>query len=343
MKKKVTIINFWDKGGMAHYSEALIGKIKDDYDVTYLSNYKKTIDGVNTLCTDVSLNPIANRRLIFKKIEQTKPEIIHFTSSHPANLFLYQKLKEYKTVLTIHDAKSHEGEKVSKRIFHTLHLRLASVFIKNIIVHSRGIKNDLPNYFRNKKIFIMQHSDYSHLANTKKKSGGNKKFTILFFGRILDYKGLKYLVDAFQKLPEEKYKLIIAGDGDINCDIPKNKDVEIFNEFISDKKMGELFRRSDISVLPYISASQSGVAYLSLAFDKPVIATRVGALPEVVNSRNGILINSMSVNEIKKSIEKMGNKKTYKKLTNNIKKDKLNNKRQILKIIGEIYYDETQN
>lgn len=335
--KRVLVINFWPEGGMAHYSEAFISKIKNKYDVTYFCNYKSEIKGVKIVKQDIKLNPIKNKKKILETINKVNPEIIHFTSSHPANLFVYGKLQKYNTVLTIHDVKSHEGEKLFKKIFHKMHLKKVAKNVKNIIVHSEKIKQKLPKYFKSKKIWIMQHSDYSHLADIRVKKNKNEKFIILFFGRILEYKGLKYLIKAFEKLPKEKYKLIIAGKGDINCNIPKNIDVEVMNKFISDEEMKKIFSKSNINVLPYISASQSGIAYLSLAFEKPVIATKVGALPEVINSKNGILINSKSSKEISEAILRISKKSKYDELVKNIKKNKLNNQKDILKVVGKIY------
>ncbi len=338
MKKKVLLINFWQReGGMSHYSEALINKIYGKYQIVYLSTYKSRIKGIKNIQMEINLNPLKNVSKIIKQIHNIHPDIIHFTSSHPANFFLYQKLKDYRTVLTIHDVKMHEGERFVKKVFNNFHLKIISKYVKNIIVHSTSIKKELPKYFKNKKIWVMPHSDYSHLAYAKKNTRRYKKFAILFFGRILEYKGLNYLIKAFNQLPSDNYQLIIAGKGKINCKIPKDKNIKVINRLITNKEMQETFSKTDITVLPYISASQSGVAYLSLAFEKPVIATKVGALPEVVNSKNGILINPKSADGIKNAIEKISVKTNYNKLVRNIKENKLNNKKEILSIINEVY------
>ncbi|MEM4847079.1 MAG: glycosyltransferase family 4 protein, partial [Thermosphaera sp.] len=65
----------------------------------------------------------------------------------------------------------------------------------------------------------------------------------------------------------------------------------VYNEYISDEKRAELFRRASIVVLPYVEASQSGVIPLAYTFEKPVIATTVGGLPEMVeHGRTGYLV-----------------------------------------------------
>ncbi|KKG82671.1 glycosyltransferase [Methanosarcina mazei] len=111
--------------------------------------------------------------------------------------------------------------------------------------------------------------------------------TILFFGRILEYKGIDYLIKAEPLISEKipNIKIIIAGSGDFSkyeSMINHKNHFEIINEYIPDEKVSELFQKSSVVVLPYIEASQTGIIPIAYAFKKPVVATDVGSLSEVI-------------------------------------------------------------
>ncbi len=123
----------------------------------------------------------------------------------------------------------------------------------------------------------------------------------LFFGLVRDYKGLDLLLDAFAKLKKRNptnLKLLIAGE----FYTPKDPylqqierlgiadDVTIHDRFIPDAEVPNYFCAADFLVLPYRSATQSGVTQIAYHFDLPMIATNVGGLPEVViDGRTGIV------------------------------------------------------
>jgi len=112
---------------------------------------------------------------------------------------------------------------------------------------------------------------------------------ILFFGRIWDYKGLDQLIAAQplinKVLPD--VRIVIAGQGeDFGRYRAMMKDPSKFivhNAWISDEQRARFFRQSAVVVLPYNEATQSGVVPVAYNYSKPVVATRVGALPESVD------------------------------------------------------------
>jgi len=117
---------------------------------------------------------------------------------------------------------------------------------------------------------------------------------ILFFGRIYEYKGLRYLIEAEPLITEKvpQAKIIIAGTGEnfgkyLKMMVHREKFI-IHNQAIPSKMVAELFQRASVVVLPYIEASQSGIVPLAYAFKKPVVVTDVGSIPEVVeNGKTG--------------------------------------------------------
>jgi glycosyltransferase involved in cell wall biosynthesis len=120
---------------------------------------------------------------------------------------------------------------------------------------------------------------------------------ILFFGRIWEYKGLEYLIRAEPLITSQvpDVKIVIAGRGE---DFSRYRRLmvhpeqfTIYNEYISDEKREELFRQASVVALPYIDASQSAVIPIAYTFAKPVVATRVGGLPELVDhGQTGYLV-----------------------------------------------------
>lgn len=117
----------------------------------------------------------------------------------------------------------------------------------------------------------------------KKESNKTDKKIILFFGFVRPYKGLDILIEAMKKLD---VTLMIVGEfwkGKEKYNLDKIKDkVIVIDKYIPDKDVHMYFNKADILVLPYKSASQSGIVQTSYYFGKPVIVTDVGGLSEAV-------------------------------------------------------------
>ncbi|MFI3269670.1 MAG: glycosyltransferase [Rikenellaceae bacterium] len=124
----------------------------------------------------------------------------------------------------------------------------------------------------------------------------------MFFGLIRDYKGLDMLLDSWAQLKErgetEGRRLIIAGEFYTSPDpylaqierLNISDDVILRTEFIPDEQVANYFSAVDFVVLPYHTASQSGVTQIAYNFCTPLIVTRVGGLPEIVlDNRVGYL------------------------------------------------------
>jgi len=112
---------------------------------------------------------------------------------------------------------------------------------------------------------------------------------LLFFGLIREYKGLDILLKAFDTLPED-YQLIVAGEcyGPFDkyqelIDASPAKDrIHLFRHYIDDADVKKYFSAADLTVLPYRSATQSGVSSASYHFEVPMVVTAVGGLKETI-------------------------------------------------------------
>lgn len=121
--------------------------------------------------------------------------------------------------------------------------------------------------------------------------------TLLFFGLIRDYKGLDILLDAFNLL-DDGFQLVIAGEpygsfekyaAQIEAS-PAKEHIHVFPDFISDAEVGKYFSAADLVVLPYRSATQSGVSPVAVNFGIPLVVTPVGGLEEQIGDRGTGLV-----------------------------------------------------
>jgi glycosyltransferase involved in cell wall biosynthesis len=141
---------------------------------------------------------------------------------------------------------------------------------------------------------------------------GHESGTFLFFGRIQAYKGLRYFLDAGDVLRSRghDFRLIVAGTGsDLEHQrkrIASTPWVELIDRYISPEEVPALFRRAMGVVLPYTDATQSGVSAMAFAFARPVIATSVGDVPDVViDGGTGLIVPPRDGKALADAMEKL--------------------------------------
>jgi glycogen synthase len=137
----------------------------------------------------------------------------------------------------------------------------------------------------------------------------NKK-VLLFFGLIRDYKGLDLLLKAMSELDED-FILLIAGEcygsfksyQDIIQEHKLVNKVKCKLEFISDAEVAPYFSASDLCILPYKHATQSGVIAVAEHFDLPCLVTNVGGLEEhVLHNETGFVVRESDSSVIAQGI-----------------------------------------
>ena len=191
------------------------------------------------------------------------------------------------------------------------------------VVMSNKVKDDLLSLKPNAKYIFQEHPLYNHFGKkldvieSKKKTFGDRyeelkdKKLLLYFGFIRDYKGLDLLIESMSLL-DDSYHLIIAGEVYGNFDkyseqisnLKVGHKITQFVKYINDSEVQELFSASDVCVLPYKSATQSGIVGISYNFDLPVIATDVGGLNEMIVPHNtGFMVDNPNSNEIAEKIK----------------------------------------
>lgn len=199
---------------------------------------------------------------------------------------------------------------------------LTKYFFNNVdcfVVLSESVKQDLLSLYPNAKHSLLPHPVYSNFGESVEKANAKSflKITdekvILFFGFIRDYKGLDTLLLAVSKLKSKDVKLLIAGEfySDKEKYLKIIKEYNLHNsvilktDFIPTSEVKYYFSACDAVILPYNSATQSGIVQIAVNFRKPVIATNVGGLGEVIkNNETGFIVEKENPQKLADAIDK---------------------------------------
>jgi alpha-maltose-1-phosphate synthase len=326
MKKKILLCSLYGRSGMLQYSSQLANSLSKYFDVyvllpdysdTFLFNKNIHLVRIkappNILKTALYSNPFHFSSVI-KKIRKIDPEIIHFVDNHPWYLVLLKFFGKKKIFVTQHDITPHLGELITGKI--TAHVnKVLNKKATKVIVLGHKLKQDLIKLYHvdKDKIIVYLMGDFSFYLKWKKKGIKEEPHTILFFGRILEYKGLDVLLKAMpilvKKIPD--IKLIVAGEGDLTPynklinDIDK-KNLEVIQKYIPEQQVPQYFQKSSIIIMPYRDASSSGIVPIAYVFKKALICSDVGALREFIDdNKTGVLIKPEDPKILANAIEKL--------------------------------------
>ncbi|SMB98225.1 Glycosyltransferase involved in cell wall bisynthesis [Thermanaeromonas toyohensis ToBE] len=229
------------------------------------------------------------------KIKQLKPEVLYYPMIHLWTPLINSFFPRIPKVVTLHDPVLHLGERdLFRRLVQIASIRQAT----RLIILSRVFENNLVGKgIPRNKIDIIHHGVFSYYLRWKKgvKPSSREK-TILFFGRIIPYKGLDVLLRAFPKIKEKvpEARLIIAGSGELKPYaqlLEGLNNIEVVNRWIAEEEVAGFFERASLVVLPYKEATQSGVIPIAYSFGLPVVATKTGGLGEqVIHGNTGYLV-----------------------------------------------------
>lgn len=279
------------------YREILFFKDFIDIDKTYVVN--RTSAKVFSIA-----NLILNIKLFFF-IFKLNPDIIHSTVFYDIQELLLYFFKK-KTILTVHDPFPHSGESSNRK---SLSRKLGFILLSNFVILNKVQKEEFIAAYNleNKTVHVSNLSIYSvYDLYAKEHYAQSPSNSILFFGRISPYKGIDLLLEAMKEVHKHfpDLKLIIAGNGKYYFDkteYEKLDYIEFRNRYIPNSELVQLINESLFTVCPYTDATQSGVIMTAYAFCKPVVASNVGGLSEVVIDQvTGRLVESNSIIELQK-------------------------------------------
>ena len=255
----------------------------------------------------------------YKAIKEWGPDVLivrYWMSWFAPSLgYITRRMKKHCKVISILDnVIPHEP--------HFFDAPLTKYFLKGStgsVTLCEAVSKDLLKLSPDKKYTVIQHPLYSHFGQKLQREEAERKLglepgkkNLLFFGLIRAYKGLDILLEAFGKLPDD-YQLIIAGEPygsfdkyqEIIDSLPNKDRIRMNLKYIKDSEVKDYFSAADLAVLPYRSATQSGISSVSYHFEVPMIVTDTGGLKETIGDRGtGIVADECTPECILKEIHR---------------------------------------
>jgi glycosyltransferase involved in cell wall biosynthesis len=266
------------RGGIAHYNSLLAREFAKDHDVLVV-NFKRLYPSVlfpGKTQLDESGEPlsVASVRVI--------------DSLDPTSYWRAARRIAY----LCHNVMPHETSPVDRALI-KLGLGRADAFL----VQSEEDRSRLLRVVRNAKVAVNPHPIYDvfnrgrYTKERAREELGVSGRVLLFFGYVRPYKGVGVLLDAFAEIVRrmeavlfvvgeiyegrERYAALVKQLGIENR-------VRMIDRYVANEEVEKYFAAADLVVLPYLSATQSGVVQVAYGFDKPVVVTAVGGLSEAV-------------------------------------------------------------
>lgn len=306
------------RGGLATFNERLAGEYQKQGHAVEM--YTFTLQYPNFLFpgkTQFSPDPAPDHLTIYRKVNSCNPfnwlkvgkeiaeknvDVVIFaywmSFMAPCMGTIARKIRRNghtKIIALVHNMIPHEPNVLDKI--------LPPYFVKSMdgfMALSESVVKDIEKFDkRNCPKQFSPHPIYDHYGERLPRETAlslldlNPDFRyVLFFGFIRAYKGLDLLLEAFadKRLKADGVKLIVAGEfyGDPEPYLKQIKDLQIEDrvvlctDFIPDSEVNRYFSVADIVAQPYKTATQSGVTQIAFHFEKPMLVTNVGGLPEIV-------------------------------------------------------------
>jgi glycosyltransferase involved in cell wall biosynthesis len=255
-----------------------------------------------------SMNPL-NWLIMGWKLKREKPSLIivrywiPFLAPCLGTICSIARLNKHTKVICIVDNMIPHEKRFADKL-------LSSFFVKSVdgfITMSEKVAKDVRS-FSTKPIQLSPHPIFNHFGTSINKEEARIKLgldiqekVILFFGFIRQYKGLDLLLNAMasEAIKEAKIKLMVVGEFyedaqpyyDMIASLGISDRVILHNEFVPDAEVKNYVCAADFIIQPYRNATQSGVTPLAYHFEKPMLVTNVGALPDTVpDGKVGVVV-----------------------------------------------------
>lgn len=355
-KKRIVMIGpvYPFKGGISHYTGSMVKNLKKDFEivtVSYKMQYPKLLfkkeqrDYANDILKLDDAKYLINTANPFnligaaRKIKKMNPDYIIMQWWHPyfspCYIMLSKLLKKIPIIFVCHNVFPHERFPMDRFLTKCV-LKRGSGFIthskpdaedlKSIVNRPNFVTTALPT-FNSFKIKDMSRAEARELLGIYE----DRKL-LLFFGFVREYKGLKHLIKAMPEIVKADSSVCLMTVGEFGEDkdeymsLIKNSGVEnnitVVDGYIPDKGIEKYFASCDLVVLPYESATQSGIVQIAYSFEKPVIATNVGGLPEVViNDKTGYIVEPKNPHALAEAVIRFFKERRSEEFTGNVRKE----------------------
>lgn len=324
------------RGGIAQFNALLYRQLEENHEVnaiTFKRQYPTLLFPGKTqfVTSDDVADPIPSQRwldtinpvsyiITARKIRKLNPDVVltkyWMTFFAPSLGFVLSRQSRFSKRIAILDNVIPHERRFFDHAFNRYFLNRNDAFI----AMTEKVKADLLSYLPDAKCLVIPHPVYNQFGPRLNREealdalGLNQlkgKKILLFFGIIRDYKGLDVLLETLAKL-DDSYHLIIAGEA--YGDFVKYKRMmelwsisdrcHVFERYIDDHEVPYFFSASDVCMLTYKSATQSGISGISQHFELPTIATNVGGLAEsIISGETGYVVANVDPIEISKTIE----------------------------------------
>lgn len=270
-----------------------------------------------------SINPLTWIQVALRVIEE-KPDAVlfkywipFFAPCYAVIGLLVRLFSRTKVIYILDNFMPHE-----RRFGDGVLLWLATRFVDGYLVMSSLVERDLTESFPDAVFEKSPHPVYSIFGDSLSKDAarqalglGASERVLLFFGYIRRYKGLDVLLDAMPEIVAAvpNVKLLVVGEfyGDedlyrekiLTLNLPQH--LTLVSEYVPNSEVGKYFCACDVVVLPYRSATQSGIVQIATHFERPCIVTDVGGLSEAVkDGETGYVITPNSPDAIAEAVKK---------------------------------------
>jgi glycosyltransferase involved in cell wall biosynthesis len=251
-----------------------------------------------------SINPLNWLRTGWQ-LRQRKPDLIivrywiPFMGPCLGTILRLAKLNSHSRIVCIADNVIPHEKRPGDRLFTSYFTGAPHAFV----VMSKEVMQDL-RQFTQKQAVLLPHPLYDNfgekvlqpearlfLSKTKGIGLAPDARLLVFFGLIRPYKGLDLLLEAMALLPQHAgVKLLVAGEfyedpqpyRDLITRYQLEQQVWLHGQFIAEDEVKYFIGAADCIIQPYKTATQSGVTPVAYHFEKPMIVTRVGGLPQMV-------------------------------------------------------------
>lgn len=340
------------KGGISHYTGMLCRALRKKYEVEMISyslqypkflfkkeqkNYEDDFLQIeDTKFLINTANPISWISVV-SHIRKEKPDLLIMQWWHPYFAPCYRVLtdrlhRQVRILYVCHNVFPHERFPMDRKL-----TRMAMRYVNGFTVQSGTDEADLleirkdASYRRTvlPTFDLFQRSNLTRTDAREKLGIAAKQKVLLFFGFVREYKGLKHLLKALPDITKrlDHVKLFVVGDFGSDkqtyLDLIEQLDiydfVSIHDEYVPDREVEVFFKAADLAVLPYESATQSGIVQVSYGFSLPVVATNVGGLPDVViDSVTGYIVEPKRPDLIANAVCRYFEENRYEEFKKNI-------------------------